>query len=189
MGVILDEYRTDRNPVLSKKKKSTWRICQCHQRYNMHRIPDSPAYLTESPSLEGSLLISPYFLPLWNTTSQLIKIGQNKIIYSYILPYLENFRVSLINKELEHAHFKVLWMIFEVMSGFFKNTSKTAQTDNNWVICHPQVSNAGTFLIRWNAINTQISKLIQGRILPPATDDYSWVDPPIRHKTPKIKKN
>ena len=80
-------------------------------------------------------------------------------------------------------------MIFEVMSGFFKYTSKTAQTDNNWVICHPQVSNAGTFLIRWNAIDTQISKLIQGRILPPATDDYSWVVPPIRHITPKNKKN
>ena len=115
----------------------------------------------ESPSLKGSLLISP-FLPIsslfWVYNFLFDKhLPKMMIFYSNNTLFTRIFGLSVINKQSEANHFKV---IFEVVSGDLQNIG--VKLLNQTKFCHlstPKAWHAGAFLIRGSVINPQIGRL------------------------------
>ena len=78
------------------------------------------------------------------------------IFYSDKTLFTRIFGVSVISKQSENDHFKVLCVIFE---GITKYRGKTAQTDHVWSFVHPKVCHGGVYVIRGNLINPQIGRV------------------------------
>ena len=101
----------------------------------------------ESPSLEGSLLISPfltisfpYFLPFFNIAPYFIKCDIFKIILCCITIFSRKFRSYKINRQPELLHSGPLSVIFE-KSGIAHNLS--SNTGQIWLFDHSKVSRTG----------------------------------------------